>query len=43
MSAQDAILADHALAIDTGWMLSMTFNILVMQAGFAGLEVSGGG
>ncbi|KAA0146874.1 hypothetical protein FNF27_06322 [Cafeteria roenbergensis] len=39
MSAADAALADHARAIDTGWLLTMTFNILVMQAGFAGLEV----
>jgi ammonium transporter, Amt family len=32
-------LTDMELALNTGWVLSMAFHILIMQGGFAALEV----
>ena len=42
LATPEAVLADHARAIDQGWVMSMAFNVLVMQAGFAALEVRQG-
>ena len=34
------VLLDHEASINSGWIMSMAFNVLVMQSGFAMLEVS---
>lgn len=39
-TATAAILSDHETAINSGWVMAMAFNVLVMQSGFAMLEVS---
>lgn len=39
-NATAVALADHASAINRGWVMAMAFNVLMMQSGFAMLEVS---